>query len=187
MIIFIVVRAGQKGANLPDADFVGAPVGLLSARAGVPFDPDFAILSPIEMTEAPLVFLIDEVTAGLNQEAKALADGRVMLVAGEKVILAHAQAASVFETVYSGLASVRVRVGALVARGEALGQFRSSDSGDSPIRIEIRGFPGLSISNAAPYREAPTLPSPIGAIHAAPRARPSEASAMKVEIPGTKP
>lgn len=187
MIIFIVVRAGQKGANIPDADYVGAPVGLLSARAGVTFDPDFAVLSPIEMTEAPLAHLIDEGTAGLAQEARALADGRVVLVAGERVILAHDQATGVFETVYSGLATVRVRVGALVARGEALGQFRSSDSEDSPIRIEIRGFPGLSISETAPHGETPTLSSPVGAIHASPRARSSEASAMKIEMPGTKP
>jgi len=59
MLIFIAIRAGQKGPKTAGEGFEPARIGLLRATDEALFDPAFAVLSPIELALAPSVTNFD--------------------------------------------------------------------------------------------------------------------------------
>lgn len=148
MVIIISVQAGRKGADLPPEGYVGARIGLLQAVEKAPFDPAFAVLSPIDLVLAPAAVVFDtgEPAAAAGAiEVRAPADGFVVKAAmGEKgatVILVHEREGLPVETVHRGLGSLRVSVGAQVRRGQVLGVLSGGEEGDPPFAR--RSFPAL--------------------------------------------
>ncbi len=59
MILVIVFRSGERGLVEEGETFERARNGLLSANSDAPFDPAFAVLSPIEMVLAPTAVAFD--------------------------------------------------------------------------------------------------------------------------------
>lgn len=59
MLIFIAIRAGQKGPKSAEEGFEPARIGLLRASADALFDPAFAVFSPTELVLAPTVTNFD--------------------------------------------------------------------------------------------------------------------------------
>lgn len=59
MIIFLVIRTGEKAESLAEKFPEPARIGLLQASADAVFDPAFAVLSPIEMVLAPTADTFD--------------------------------------------------------------------------------------------------------------------------------
>ncbi len=53
MLVFIAIRAGQKGPETESEGFVPARIGLLRVAPDAIFDPAFAVLSPTELVLAP--------------------------------------------------------------------------------------------------------------------------------------
>lgn len=149
LIAFVIVRAGQRGPA--GEDFTPARNGLLAATADAPFDPALAVLSPIELTLAPEspLFLDSPFPADIEAEPDAIlavADGRVIHAGSESdgytVILLHRRDDKVLETVYTGMASARVSVGAMVRRGQAIGNVPVDERGT--FHFALRDGPGLS-------------------------------------------
>lgn len=59
MLIFIAIRAGQKGPKTAAEGFAAARIGLLRATPEASFDPAFAVPSPIELVLAPTAMRFD--------------------------------------------------------------------------------------------------------------------------------
>ncbi len=138
LVAFVVYRTGEAGAELPDGDYAGAPVGLQRPSADAAFDPKFATLSPIELVLAPEAPVFEPFRPRPGGEARAVADGRVALAGDGEVQLIHERAGRVVASVYSGLSSMRVGVGTQVRRGEAVGT-----AGEN-FGFEMRRFPALA-------------------------------------------
>lgn len=191
MVIIISVQAGRKGADLPPEDYVGARVGLLQAVEEAPFDPAFAVLSPIDLVLAPAAVVFDTVepvAAAGAIEVRAPADGFVVKAAmGEKgatVILVHEREGLPVETVHRGLGSLRVSVGAQVRRGQVLGVLSGGEEGDPPFAR--RSFPAL-VSGAV-AGEADGIPAAwrgraSDRLSPPPAGEPIEPSALKLAAP----
>ena len=79
LVAFVVYRTGEAGAELPDGDYAGAPVGLQRPSADAAFDPKFATLSPIELVLAPEAPVFEPFRPRLSAGARAerLEDGRL--------------------------------------------------------------------------------------------------------------
>lgn len=124
VLIFVVIyQSGRSGGDLPEADYLGAPHGLLRPAAEPVFDAAFATLSPIELALAPEapVFSPFRPPQGPEREVRSLALGRVVLANERELILAHQRQGEVVLSVFRGLSSVRVGVGRLVPREEVIG------------------------------------------------------------------
>lgn len=133
MVGFIAMRAGEKGGVLPEPGREPDRVGFL--RAGWPVDPAFDLAGPVEMVLAPGAHCFGEPLAappalsGAGPDAsrvvRAAADGLVVVASNGPeeggVVLLHDRGDRVVETVYEGLASIRVGVGIAVRRGDPLG------------------------------------------------------------------
>lgn len=191
MVIFIAVRAGQRGANLPDPGYIGAPVGLLSSEPGAIFDPAFAVLSPIELTLAPEAEVLSPYRALPEAEALAVGDGRVVYAAKGKVILTHNRLTGIVQTTYSGLASMRIGVGSLVDRASVLGVFGKDPTA---IRVETRAFPVLAFDDTKSSDSNPPVSTEKTELtsqpatndkHSPPRSRTEVESPLKLK--GTQP
>ncbi len=195
MVIIISVQAGRKGADLPPEDYVGARVGLLQAVEKAPFDPAFAVLSPIDLVLAPAAVVFDtgqpvakRPAAAEAIEVRAPADGFVVKAAmGEKgatVILVHEREGLPVETVHRGLGSLRVSVGAQVRRGQVLGVLSGGDQGDLPFAR--RSFPAL-VSGAVAGEEGGIPAAWRGRasdrLSPPPAGEPIEPSALKLGAP----
>ena len=183
MLLFIVIRAGQEGAEMPEPGDL-ARIGLLSPRPGAPFDPAFAVFSPAELVLAPDAVVFDP--APSTDTIRAVADGRVVF-AGESggtqsVILIHEWKGEIVETRYSGLASVRVAVAGQVRRGEVIGTL--AEGKEDAFVFERRHFPALAVegvpgeSGAIPEDWRGRAPDRLSA---PPTGEPIEPSALKLE------
>lgn len=162
LIAFVIVRAGQQGPVIED--FVPARNGLLESVGDAPFDPALAVLSPIELTLAPeaAVFLDSPLSAPVEAEPdaiRAVADGRVIFAGPEgkgfTVILLHQRGGEHLETVYAGMASARVVVGALLRRGQALGPIDPAN----PDAFRFVRRDSLSLTTAKVPSESSGIPA----------------------------
>lgn len=153
MVGFIAMRAGEKGGVLPEPGREPDRVGFL--RAGWPVDPAFDLASPVEMVLAPGAVSFAEPLAappalsgaapGSPRVVRAAADGLVVAASSGPgaggVVLLHDRGDRVVETVYEGLASVRVGVGIAVRRGDALGAAPDREG----FRFRVRRGPLLGL------------------------------------------
>lgn len=154
LIVFVVVRTGRQGHVVED--FVPARNGLLAADGSGRFDPALAVLSPIELALAPdaPVFLDSPFAPEIGTEPDAIlavADGLVIHAgprdAVQTVILLHRRGQTRLETVYTGLDTLRVTVGAQVRRGQAIGTL--AVDARARFRFEHRPSPGLAADPVA--------------------------------------
>jgi len=156
MVIVIVTRAGRQGADLPGEDFVGARIGLLRPVAGAAFDPAFATLSPTELVLAPTAVVSGPPRSPLGgEEVRATADGFVVFADTDTVVLVHDGPDGIVESVYRGLARVRVGVGARVRRGGTVGT-----AADDALRFESRRFPALAVDGIVGGKADPPESTP---------------------------
>lgn len=192
MIVFVALRAGSRGAPLPGEGFVAAPVGLIPADADAVFDPAFAILSPTELALSPRAAVFGAPFGPLGPvaggEVLAAADGRVTFAgsaeAGPTVLLTHQRERFPVETLYAGLGSIRVAVGAQVRRGQPLGNL--PPEGARAFRFERRRFPALAIGEVP--GEAGPVPEdwrsrPDDRMSPPPEGEPVEAATFQLETP----
>lgn len=191
MLGFIVIRAGQQGVDLPAPGSEPDRVGLL--RAGKAVDPAFDLLGPVEMVLAPGAgsfvdpFEVSPALSGAGpgapQVIRAATDGLVVAAssgpAEAGVVLLHDRADGVVETVYEGLASIRVGVGIPVRRGDPLGTV--PDRGALDFRV--RGAPVLAVQTMP--GEKTTLPeawlAPADQIAPPPAGEAIEPGALKLQ------
>lgn len=59
IVVFLIVRTGERAESIAERFPNGARVGLLGAEADAVFDPAFAVLSPIEMVLTPTADTFD--------------------------------------------------------------------------------------------------------------------------------
>ncbi len=179
MVVFVILRASEQGQV--SENFVPARNGLLAADGNAPFDPALAVLSPVELTLAPEapVFLDSPRPAAISADPDAViavADGKVTFAGldGGKntVILLHRRGSERIETIYHGLATLRVPVGAQVRRGQVLGTLAPGSEGAFRFtrRQALHLDPGLTAGDPQEIpaewrgREADRLsPPPAGA------------------------
>jgi len=183
MVLFIVIRAGQEGATLPDRAAI-ARIGLLSPEPDAPFDPAFAVFSPVELVLAPSAVVFDP--APSTETIRAVADGRVVF-AGESggspsVVLIHERKGEIVETRYPGLTSVRVAVAGQVRRGDVIGTLAEGKAGT--FRFARRHFPALAVEGVP--GESGSIPEDWrgrapGRISPPPTGEPIEPGALKLE------
>ena len=157
LVLWVVIRAGKEGAELPPADYVGARVGLMVPKNGAAFDPALAVLSPTELVLAPTAVVFEEGTNPARvfsaEEGEvtvsAVADGRVVYAGpldGEQVVLlSHEREGRPVQTRYGGLSTIRVAVGTQVRRGQVVG-VRSDGAAEVPGH---RSYPGILASDGA--------------------------------------
>jgi hypothetical protein len=196
MVIIMVVQAGKQGGDLPPADFIGARIGLIQPVKGAILDPALAVLSPSELVLAPAapVFEVGRDGSAILpnaegiSEVSAVADGRVAFASngkdGATVILAHEREGKPVETIYRGLASIRVSVGSQVRRGQILGAVL--DDKVAGYEVSRRSFPVLVSDPAA--GEAKVIPEEWRGreddrLSEPPVGEPIEPSALKLEAP----
>lgn len=196
MVIIMVVQAGKQGGDLPPADFIGARIGLIQPVKGAILDPALAVLSPSELVLAPAapVFEVGRDGSAILPndegipEVSAVADGRVAFASngkdGATVILVHEREGKPVETIYRGLASIRVSVGSQVRRGQVLGAVLGEEAaGYEELR---RSFPTLASDPSA--GEAKGIPEEWRGreddrLSEPPAGEPIEPSALKLEAP----